>query len=515
MIAMGKGKKERQKDKKPKNTGDCDLNGDELAGTGINNTLSIDAVKTALFKNRYVQILLVLTLLGAFLRFYNLGFNSLWLDEASTYTFSVGSIPQIWEATTAGEFNPPLFYWVEHIMLVFGNNEITLRFIPALLGFLTIPLVYLAGREFFDRNVGIIAAAAFAFSPFLIFYSQEARAYSVMLFFVTFAMVFYFKALKTNDIKNWALFGVLSALAFWSHFYAMVIIAALVLYAIGLQINKIREDIRNLLPLALAIAVFTIICLPLIIVTVQLFARRSASAPTFGIQGFGIIIETFKQISGFSEIAMYVLVLLFIIGIVQAFLIDKNKGIFLVWVTVLTFIISYFLSYRIPMVPRYLLFLNIVFFIGIAISYKIFYSLINNRAVVYGFIVFFLILAIPFLMNYYSGYSKDDWRGFSGIMQKTTNPGDFVVLVPGYISQPFNYYYSNATDRTYEYSAYTAQELDAIDGQKNNNTAVYFIVTGDIYSADPGGDALAWLKEHTKPLGQDTGIALFISGSSG
>jgi 4-amino-4-deoxy-L-arabinose transferase-like glycosyltransferase len=511
---MGKGKKERQKDKKTKNIGDCSLDGDELQGIEINNTLSIDAIKTLLAKSRYVQLLLALTLIGAFLRFYNLGFNSLWLDEASTYTLSVGSIPQIWEATAAGEFNPPLFYWVEHMMLVFGNNEVILRFIPALLGVLTIPLVYLAGKEFIDRNVGIIAAAAFAFSPFLIFYSQEARAYSMMLFFITFAMVFYFKALKTNDVKNWALFSVLSALAFWSHFYAMVVIAALVLYALGMQIQKIREDIRNLKPMALAIAAFTIICLPLIIVTIQLFAKRSASAPTFGIQGFGIIIETFKQISGFSEIAMYVLVMLFIIGIVQAFLMDKNKGIFLVWVTVLTFVISYLLSYRIPMVPRYLLFINIVFFIGIAISYKMFYSLINNRAIVYGFMAFLLILNASFLMNYYSGYSKDDWKGFSGIMQKTTNPGDFVVLVPGYISQPFNYYYSNTTDGTFEFSADTAKDLDAIDAQRKNNNAVYFIVTGDIYSADPTGDALAWLKEHTKQLGQDTGIAVFVSGSS-
>ena len=107
-------------------------------------------------------------------------------------------------------------------------------------------------------------------------------------------------------------------------------------------------------------------------------------------RGLGIISETFRQISGFfltiSNVrachAIYA-------GMIQAFLIDKNKGIFLVWVTVLTFVISYLLSYRIPMVPRYLLFLNIVFFIGIAISYKIFYRLINNRAVVYGFIVFF------------------------------------------------------------------------------------------------------------------------------
>ena len=48
-------------------------------------------------------------------------------------------------------------------MLMLGNNEVILRFVPALLGVLTIPLIYFAGKEFMDRNVGIIAAAAFAF----------------------------------------------------------------------------------------------------------------------------------------------------------------------------------------------------------------------------------------------------------------------------------------------------------------------------------------------------------------
>ena len=92
-------------------------------------------------------------------------------------------------------------------MLIFGNSEVVLRFIPALLGVLTIPLIYLVGKEFMDRNVGIIAAAAFAFSPFLIFYSQEARAYSMMLFFVTFCHGFLFQGLK-NNAMNWALFGI-------------------------------------------------------------------------------------------------------------------------------------------------------------------------------------------------------------------------------------------------------------------------------------------------------------------
>lgn len=510
MIAMAKKREDRGKGKKSGGDTKCNLDGDYISPIQSFRDINVENVTSLVTHSRYTQSLIILTILGFLLRFYNLGFNSLWLDETSTNAFAVMSIPDIWKATAGGEFNPPLFYWIEHLMLMLGNNEVVLRFVPALLGVLTIPLIYFAGKEFMDRNVGIIAAAAFAFSPFLIFYSQEARAYSMMLFFVAFAMVFYFKALKTNDLKNWALFGILSALAFWSHFYAFVIIASLILYAIMMQITNIQKNIRNLKMIVVSIVLFVILCFPLILLAIQLFASRTSSAPAFGIQGLGIISETFRQLSGFSDISMILFLLLFIIGIIQTFFIDKNKGIFLLTLTILTFVISFILSYKMPMVPRYLIFFNTVFFIGVAISYKIFYSLINNRGVIYGFIAFLVIINAPTLVNYYSGYSKDDWRGFSGQIQQMTKPGDFIVAVPGYVSLPLNYYYSNASDQTFEFGADTGKELEVINAGKGNNT-VYYIVTGDISAANPNGDAIAWLKESTKPLGQNTGIYLFVS----
>ena len=506
---MGRKREDRFKEKKIPADRECNLDGEYKNPVRSFRDLTPEKIRDALIHSRYLQLLLSLTLIGAVLRFYNLGFNSLWLDEASTLNFAVKSLPEIWQATTGGEFNPPLFYWTEHIMLVFGNSEVVLRFIPALLGVLTIPLIYLVGKEFMDRNTGIIAAAAFAFSPFLIYYSQDARAYSMMLFFVTFAMVFYFRALKSNDLTNWALFGVLTALAFWTHFYALVIIGALILYALYELLPKIKNSINAVKPLVTSCVIFGLICLPLIIVTIQLFAKRTASAPTFGIQGPDIIIATFAQISG-SETAMYLLLLLFIAGIVQAFMLDKNKGIFLVTITVLTFVISNFLSYRIPMQPRYLIFLAIVYFIAIALSYRLLYTLVNSRGVVYGLIVILMVMNTFMLVGYYSGYVKEDWRGFAGGLQQMTEQGDFVVIVPGYVSQPLDYYYSNASDQTIEFSAYTANDLKAINTEKNNNT-VFYVVTSDISAANPEGDAMEWLRQNTKSLGQNSGIFLLTS----
>ncbi len=504
-------KREDKKKENARKDRDCNLDGAYVSPLQSFHDLSAANITEALSHSRYVQLLLSLTIIGALLRFYNLGYNSLWLDEASTYTFATMSIPGIWEATTGGEFNPPLFYWTEHVMLFFGNSEAILRFIPALLGVLTIPLVYVIGREFYDRNVGIIAAAAITVSPFLIFYSQEARAYTMMMFFVALAMVFFLLAMKSDDLKDWVLFGVFSALAFWSHFYGFVLIASLVLYALYAKAGRIQKDIRNLLPVAVAVGVFSLICLPLIIVTIQLYFIRTAGAPTYGIQGFGLISETFRQMSGFSDIAMMVFFILFVVGIIQAYLTDRDKGVFLISLTVLTFVISYILSFKIPMQPRYLIFLAIIFFIGMAIAYKPVYALVSNRGVIYGFMALLVLLSAPMLAGYYSGYSKEDWRGVSASLGEMTNEGDYVVVMPGYILQPLNYYYSNTTDGTIQFGFSTAAQLEALTLQNTQNATVWYVVTGDIMSADPSGGALAWLQERTRPLVQDNNIVIFAS----
>jgi len=491
-------------------TGICDLDNGYDSSVRSFRDLSLENIRSLLFHSRYTQLLIALTLIGAVLRFVNLGFNSLWLDEASTYTFASMSLSGIWAATTGGEFNPPLFYWIEHLMLVFGNNETVLRFVPALFGVLTIPLMYWVGKEFVDRNVGIVAAAACAFSPFLIFYSQEARAYSMGLFFVTFAMVFFLKALKTNNAVHWALFGALSALAYWTHFYTLVITGTLVLYAIFVKAIEWRKDLRSLKPALIGAGTFVILSLPLLVLTIQLFAKRTEGGPTFGIQGAGIITETFRQLSGFSELVMFLFLILFVIGIIQALLHDRNKGLFLLALTILPFVISWFLSYRIPMQPRYLIILAPVYFVGIALAYKPVFSLIRNPKIVYGIMALLVVLSVttPFFVGYYTSYSKEDWRGFAGQMRQAAQPGDILVLVPGYMSQPFNYYYSNASEGTFRYGAQSAEELASF-AALNTRQKIFYIVTSDISSADPSGGSIAWLQEHTNGVEPTPGIYLF------
>ena len=163
------------------------------------------------------------------------------------------------------------------------------------------------------------------------------------------------------------------------------------------------------------------------------------------------------------------------------------------------------------MMPRHLIFLLIIFIMGIALSYRFFYMIFRHPAIVYILMGILIIINIPVLVNYYSGYSKEDWRGFSGNIQNMTREGDIIVLVPSYMSLPFNNYYSNTTDETYEYGATTVKDLENISALRGNKK-IFFIVTNDIMAVNPNGDEIQWLKENTIFSGQNTGIYLFTAG---
>lgn len=447
-------------------------------------------------RDRYIQALLFLTILGAFLRLYHLDYNSIWLDEAVTYSYAQKSFLEIWGVTSGGEYNPPLFYWLEHVMLFFGRSEFILRLIPAVLGILTIPIFYLIGKELMDRNAGIIAAALLSFSPFPIYYSQEARAYSSALFFISLALVFYLYANRSRELKYWIFFGVFSALAFWTHFYSIVITGAIILFELLMQAGTARGKIHELKPVLLALTTFAILCAPLLIVTIRLFLIRTSARPTFGTQGIELITDSIYQIFGYDNITESILVVLFIIGIVQIFRTKKTISLLLVTVIAVTFLVSLFLSYKMPMLPRYLISLLPFLYAGVAAAYRPMYKIFSHHAVIYLFIAALIVINMPFLQKYYSNYSKSDWNDFSVELQSVTLEGDTVVVIPEYLKAPLDYYYSNASDRTIEHGASTADDLNRLYSPRRSSR-IFLVSTDDIFAADSTGKSFQWLGDNS------------------
>ena len=86
--------------------------------------------------------------------------------------------------------------------------------------------MFAAGKELVSRRAGLIAAALTATSPLMIWYSQEARAYALLVLFGA-ASVYYFARLLNNPTRgNYVAFGVVSGLALLSHYLAGLLFVA-------------------------------------------------------------------------------------------------------------------------------------------------------------------------------------------------------------------------------------------------------------------------------------------------
>jgi uncharacterized membrane protein len=124
------------------------------------------------------------------------------------------------------ETNPPLYFLVGWVWAhVFGTSEVALRSLSALAGVAVIVLAYLCGRELVSRPAGLAAAALAALSPFMIWYSQEAREYMLLAALCGASLLYFARAWHApnrGNIVGWAVF---SALAVLTHSFAVFLVA--------------------------------------------------------------------------------------------------------------------------------------------------------------------------------------------------------------------------------------------------------------------------------------------------
>ncbi len=167
-----------------------------------------------------------LTVLAALLRFWRIGHQGFWFDEGNTallVQFSPGKMLGLIPQT---ESTPPLYYCVAWIWSrVFGHAEVGLRSLSALFGVATVPVAYAAGAKLISRRAGLIACALTAFNPLLIWYSQEARSYEMLVFLSGAALLAFAYAREEPTPRRLLAWVLASALALATHYYAVLAIA--------------------------------------------------------------------------------------------------------------------------------------------------------------------------------------------------------------------------------------------------------------------------------------------------
>jgi len=207
--------------------------------------------------------IIVILILGFLFRLINLN-QSLWLDEAIQALTAQGSLRGVF-TELRGDFHPPLYhllswFWVH----LFGSSEIVLRLPSVFFGSATIYLVYLIAKLLVDSEndrrrkrlslFPLIAASFLATGPFHLYYSQEARMYSLTTFLASLSMYFFLCLLKSQtssrqkkrsyQLVNYTLATVL---LLYSDYYGWLVLLAQLITAAAFFRKKMLFLLRGVL----------------------------------------------------------------------------------------------------------------------------------------------------------------------------------------------------------------------------------------------------------------------------
>jgi len=204
----------------------------------------------------------LLTYLAFGLRLHLLDGQSLWFDEGFALHLASKTLPQIMEQNPVGWLplhSVALHFWLQLV----GQSPFMARFFSLFFGVLVVAMLYLLGKQLASPATGVIASLLGCFSPFLVYYSQEARVYALWLFLSLLSVYLLLRALRSPErLRWWLAYGVATTLAIYSHYFSVFLVPWGVIALLREAVRTRRW--RMLLWGAGAQLLTVLLCLPLI-----------------------------------------------------------------------------------------------------------------------------------------------------------------------------------------------------------------------------------------------------------
>lgn len=477
-------------------------------------------------RNRWAAPLttLVLVALATAARWFGIGAESLWLDEATSLILARMSVPELvrW---TALDIHPPLYYTLLHFWRYLGESEAAIRSLSALAGVLNVLVIAALGRTLFERRTGWIAGLLLALAPLHVWYSQEARMYAWIALLVTTSLWLAIEAwLEPTRWVLWVGYVLATTAALYTHYYAVFGILLANLFFLYLLIRR-RLTKRLFWSWAAAQGAVFALFLPwlptfLLPITVggggwvalgmgkpsvavlaqtavlymvgmgralyPALIRRAAYALFVGL--FLVGLWPRKSVAQPGEESPRLFSERETVGFCLAYLVAP-LGI--AWVSSQLFKPMYSARYMLPFLMPFVLLTAR----GVGrIPWRV--GRIATLAALVGTLVVGIVAQTKMM-------DKPDWRSWAQQIAARAEPGDVVVFVPGWHAKPFDYYARGAVelygDVPVPVDQFGQQALDAVAMAIRNHPRVWFIWETDHYT-DRDGQVYRYLAEHCRQI---------------
>ncbi len=217
--------------------------------------LSKDKTKKLIIKNAPLLIILFGTALIVFTLGPYQSYDTHLEFEASSNIVKTG-VPYVQAYGTAID-EPPLGFYTEAFFLrLFGLSANTGVIIVTLFGLASVVLMYLLGKELYDKTTGLIAAALFGLNPWQLVLSRSFLIDIQCLFFSILSLFIGILAIRRGSVKITLATGVIFAFALMTKFYAAFVLIPLFLFYVYSRPKSLKLVLSQLTAFSLPALMF-------------------------------------------------------------------------------------------------------------------------------------------------------------------------------------------------------------------------------------------------------------------
>lgn len=192
-----------------------------------------------ILKREYIFVIIIF-LIGISLNLFLSAYSCFWIDESMVLNLSYESNAKIISELLTKEAHPPLYYFlIKATRVAFGDKEFYFRLISSLFFALTGVYIFLLGRALGGKSTGLISLALWSSNYFLLFYSKQARPYSMLAFLSAASFYYFYRLFKDSGKKNIIFYLLFTVIGLYTNYwFALLVFAQLIILFFTDKKNK-------------------------------------------------------------------------------------------------------------------------------------------------------------------------------------------------------------------------------------------------------------------------------------
>jgi len=392
----------------------------------------------------------------------------LWLDEATSVYRGNHDFVQIL-GMSIPDRTPPLYLLLLHYwMQLFGDSEFSVRLPSVFFGVFSVAMLYKVGTLLINKRTGLMSAFIMAISAYQIYYSQEARAYTMTILLALISFYFFLKLFEGKDYWTLAGYVISSTTLMYAHYYGLFLVLVQALFVLGFY--ALRRHPNNATTTTfgtwgLAAGAIVVLYIPGFFYLA--YTLIHPNRPVYGQTppGLSDVSESLLQYAGAPYVgapaspSLLLLAILTLFALIAVCVLLKRGGermalsLLLLWLIVpvaLPFLLSqisnlpYAGRYSIAALPALYLLVAVgmqrVGSVAMRASTRSTPVALAGLAITAGLFFVMGILYLNILYDYFTSVKKEQWRDLASYVKTYAEPGDAVVISQEFMTKPYNYY---------------------------------------------------------------------------